>query len=376
MHAQWYESIEDVGADRIAPLAGSPVDFSYGVTLATERSLWGDLQVRYLCIERERTVLAFTPVYYGTNIEFMAVMPDVMRRSYHALVEHGGLSNAYTGALVGCLISDRGWIPLLPECDQDAVVDLVIASVDAFCRENKMALCVYKDINQAFPAIERFRAHGLVETHSLPSVRVDTDFASKEDYINSLTANGRSHARRTLKKAAKEFTIAFHSDYEPLIERAYPLWRATYLKAPHKFEELSPTFFRECARVSPPESELITCERGDKLVGVFLLFWTDDQQLNKRIGIDYSEKKTGLVYTALNYHSLLRGIERGIKMSYLGQTSYTPKVRMGGDPEDQYLFLKGYKLSVRAGFPIQRRFTRQFRAEVVREQVKNGTSPS
>ena len=43
MRCAVYESIDDIGADRIAPLQGSVVDFSYGVLRALERSVWGDL---------------------------------------------------------------------------------------------------------------------------------------------------------------------------------------------------------------------------------------------------------------------------------------------------------------------------------------------
>ncbi len=372
MQIHWYQTVDDLGEARITPLEGSPVDFSYGLLRAMERSLWGDLRVRYLAVETQGTVLAFTPVYYGTNIEFMAIMPGPIQRAYNALVQHMGLKNAYRVAAVGSLPSDRGWIPMLPDCDVGAVVDLIIRAVDEFCREESLHLCIFKDLNQSFPGLDRFRAAGLVETYSLPTVRVNTDFDSREAYIQSLTANGRSHARRTLKKAKKNFDVRILTDYEELLPKLYPLWRATYLKAQFKLEELSPRFFLECARTSPPESELVLCEKDGRIAGCYLCFFCGGQRLNKRVGMDYSMKDTGTIYNILNYHSLLRGVEQGITTSYLGQTSYTPKLRMGGVLENQYLFIKGYRLSVRMGFPLQRLWMQQFRAERVQESVKQG----
>ena len=372
MNTQWYDSIDDIGAARIAPLEGSPVDFSYGLLRAMERSLWGDVRVRYLAVEEGSTLLGFFPVYFGTNIEFMAAMPGPIARSYAALVEHLGLTMAYRVAVAGSLISDRGFIPLLADCDGAAVVDRIIAGIDELAAAEKLHLAFVKDVHQDFPAIDRFRAADFVECYSLPTVRVDTHFASEKDYIASLTANGRSHARRTLKKIAKDYTIRYIADYAEYIPKVFPLFRATYLKAQFKLEEPPPQFFLECARVSPPASELMLCERDGAIAGAFLILFHGGQQLNKRVGIDYSRDDSPLIYNALNYHCLLRAIERGVPLSYLGQTTYTPKLRMGGRLEDQFLFIKGYRFSVRLSLPLQRLWMLRFRASGITRAVKEG----
>lgn len=373
MNTHWYSSIDDLGAERIAPLEGSPVDFSYGLLRAMELSLWGDVRVRYLSIEEGRTVLGFLPVYYGTNIEFMAIMPTLMKRGYAALVEHMGLGQAYRVAVAGSLISDRGFIPLLPGCDRDAVLDRIVNGIDELAAEQKLHLGFIKDVHQDFPGIDRFRRRtDFVPCYSLPTVRVDTNFASKEDYIASLSPNGRSHARRTLKKVLQRYTIRYESDYADLIPRIYPLFRATYLKATYKLEEPPPAFFYECARAQPPGSEVILCEREGRIAGAYLIYFHGGQQLNKRVGIDYSDEESALVYNAINYHSILRGVERGIPLSYMGQSTYTPKLRMGGKLEDQFLFIKGYQLSVRLSLPIQQRWMNRYRAANIERVARYG----
>lgn len=372
MHTQIYESIDDIGPDRIEPLQGSPVDFSYGLLRAIERSLWGDIEVRYLCVEQGHTLLGMLPVYIGTNIEFMALMPGLIKDGYAALVEHVGLSQAYRIAVAGSLISDRGFVPLLPETDHAAVLGRMIAAIDDIARQERLHLAFIKDVHQDFPGIDTFRAADFVECNSLPTVRVDTDFGSEKEYISRLTTNGRSNVRRVLKKARKRFTLRFVADYAELTPRIYPLLRATYLKAPFKLEELPPRFVTECARATPPSSELLVCEREGRFVGAYLIFFHQGQQLNKRVGIDYSDPDSPLIYNTLNVLSLLRAAERGIPLSYLGQTSYTPKVRMGGVLENQYLFIKGYRLSTRLSLPLQKLWTRRFRAEDISRAVKNG----
>jgi hypothetical protein len=370
MECTIYDSIDDIGAERLAPLEGSPIDFSYGLLRAIERTVWGDLKIRYLAIEEGGTLLSFLPVNVGTNIAFTAAMPRVVQAAYPALLDGVGLAAAYRIMVAGSLISDCGFIPLHPDCDRDAVVDRLIRELDALCRAEKVQVCFVKDVNEHFPGIGRLRAGGFVECFSLPVVRANTRFDSGEAYIQSLSANGRSHARRALKKAKKTFNLRVVTDFEPLIPDVYHLFRATYLKAEFKLEELPPQFFVECARAHPPSAEMILCERGSRVVGAYLCLFNEKQRLNKRVGIDYSDKESPAIYNILNYHALIRAAEAGIPVSYLGQTAYTPKVRMGGEIDDQFLFIKGYDLGVKLSLPLQKAWMNRYRADEVRRQME------
>lgn len=365
MHYVVYQSIDDIGPERIAPLKGSPIDFSYGLLRALERTVWGDLKMVYLAVEEGGTMLSFIPVNLGTNIAFTACMPRLVQSAYPALIDNLGLGMAYKVAVAGSLISDRGFIPMHPECDQNAVMDMLLRGLDEISRAEKVQVCFVKDVHQDFPGIGRLRAGGFVETYSLPTVRVDTNFKSTEDYIKSLSANGRSHARRTLRKIGKNFTIRTVTDFASVIADVYPLFRATYLKAEFKLEELSPRFFIECGLTQPPSAEMVLCEKGSRVVGAYLILYNQEQQLNKRVGVDYSDEESPVIYNVMNYYCLLRAIERGIPLSYLGQTTYTPKVRMGGRLEDQFLFIKGYDIGVKLSLPLQKAWMTRFRAEAV-----------
>ena len=115
MRAQVYESIDDLGSDRLAALP-SCLDFSFGLLRAMERSIWGELVVRYITVEDDGgEVLAFTPVYVGSNLNFNALLPKAIQTGYNALVASIGMAMATRVAVVGCLISDRGWIPMHPK---------------------------------------------------------------------------------------------------------------------------------------------------------------------------------------------------------------------------------------------------------------------
>src|SRR5688572_8935676 len=90
MLARVHASIDDVGASRLAQLQ-TGLDFSYGLLRAMERSLWGELAVRYATVEDDcGRLLAFTPVYVGSNLNLNALLPRAIQDGYNALVSFLG----------------------------------------------------------------------------------------------------------------------------------------------------------------------------------------------------------------------------------------------------------------------------------------------
>jgi Peptidogalycan biosysnthesis/recognition len=381
LKAKVYESIDEVGAERLRPL-GAGLDFSYGLLRAMERSLWGELLVRYLTVEpgeEDGPVLAFTPVYVGSNLNFNALLPKVVQRGYDLLVSGLGSAVATRVALAGSLISDRGWIPMSPDLeDRAGALRLLLAEFDRVAKQHRAQLGMLKDIHRDFPAADRpvMRAAGFAEGFSLPTIRIDTGYVSFEEYLSKqLTKNGRRHARKQFHKAEGVYTLSVHEEFEHLVPRVFPLHRAVFLRAKYQFEELPPRFFVECARSTEPKSELVLCERKDgRLVGSLMIFYDGEEQQNKRIGIDYEIADSGLIYNLLNYTGIRRAIERRIKTVWLGQSSYLPKTRLGGELEDQYLWIKAYDLALRPTLPLQRRWMARYSAASVRAGLEKGVS--
>lgn len=381
MKAKVYESIDDIGAERLRPLRAG-LDFSYGLLRAMERSLWGELLVRYLTVEpgeEKGPVLAFTPVYVGSNLNFNALLPKFVQKGYDLLVSGLGSAVATRVALAGSLLSDRGWIPMSPDLqDRAGPLRLLLAEFDRVAKKHHAQLGMLKDIHSQFPEADRavMRASGFAEGFSLPTIRINTDYASFEDYLSKqLTKNGRRHARKQFHKAEGVYTLSVHEEFEHLVPRVFPLHRAVFLKAKYQFEELPPRFFVECARSTEPRSELVLCERNDgRLVGSLVIFYDDEEQQNKRIGIDYEIADSGLIYNLLNYTGIRRAIERRIKTVWLGQSSYVPKMRLGGELEDQYLLIKAYDLTLRPTLPLQRWWMARYSAASVRAGLEKGVS--
>ncbi|MBV8518383.1 MAG: GNAT family N-acetyltransferase [Acidobacteria bacterium] len=378
MRAHVYESIDEIGAAQLAPLP-TGLDFSFGLLRAMERSLWGELHVRYLTVEDDGTVVAFTPVYVGSNLNFNALLPKAIQTGYDALVSGVGSAIATRVAVTGCLISDRGWIPMHPELtDHATALQLLLRALDGVAKQHHAQLAMLKDIHRDFPAEDRavFRRAGYTEGFSLPTIRINTAYASFEDYLTKqLSKNGRKHARKQFHKAEGTYTLRAIEDFESMIPRVFPLHRAVFLKAKYQFEELGPRFFVECARTRSPRTELVVCERNDgHIAGSLMIFYDEREQQNKRIGIDYDLPDSGLIYNLLNYTGIQRAIERGIQTLWLGQSSYVPKTRLGGTLEDQYLYIKAYDPLLKPTLPLQRWWMSRYSAAHVLAGVEQGVS--
>jgi len=378
MRIQRHETIDDIGPRRIEALPDGGLDFSFGLLRALERSLWGELLVRYLTVEDDDgTVLAFTPVYLGSNLNFNALLPMAIQKGYNALVGGFGEAAATRIALVGCLISDRGWIPMHPDlADRKGALRLLLEAIDRLAKEHKAQLAILKDIHRDYPAEERelMRQAGYTEGFSLPTIRVNTAYSSFEEYLaKHLSKNGRKHARKQFRKAESTFTLRVIEDFEPMVPRVFALHRAVFLKAKYQFEELPPRFFVECARSTSPRTELVVCETRDgRIVGSLMIFYNDREQLNKRIGIDYDLADSGLIYNLLNYTGLQRAIERKVQTVWLGQSSYLPKTRMGGELEDQFAFLKAYNPALKPSLPLQRWWMTRYSAARILAELDGG----
>ena len=377
MRARTVPSIDDIGVDALAALP-TGLDFSYGILRAMERTLWGELIVRYVTIvDDDDRVVAFTPVYVGSNLNFNALLPKAIQSGYNAMVAGLGMAMATRVAVVGVLISDRGGIPMHPKLtDRATALKLMLAEIDRVAKEHHGQLVMLKDIHESFPAADRavMRASGYTEGYSLPTIRINTDYKSFEEYLEKqMTKNGRKHARKQFTKAEGTYKITAYDDYEPWIPRVFALHRRVFLKAKYQFEELPPSFFAECAKSTNPRTELLVCERSDgRVVGSLLIFYNDREQQNKRIGIDYDIADSGLIYNLLNYAGIRRAVERGLKTLWLGQSSYLVKTRYGGVLEDQYLLLKAHDPLLKPTLPLQRWWMNRYSAASIRSGLEQG----
>lgn len=377
MNRAIFESIDDIGSICSRQCAESRLDFSYGLLRAIEKSLWGDLAVRYLAIkDANDNIISFMPVYIGTNCNINALLPQPIQNAYNRGVQLLGDAIRTKFLIAGSLISDKGWFPTLEHHSYDGVTEEMVRYIDDYSKENKVKVSLIKDIHCDYPAdqLEIIERLGYKRMYSLPTVIVNTEFEKFGNYITSLTKNARKHARKVLNAAKNKYTFEVINNYGGYVDSVYPLFRQTYLKAKYKFDESLPNFVYECSNSKDPKTEMIVCRRDDAIVGALINFYNSEEQLNKRIGVQYGKEDSALIYTSLMYEGIRSAIEKNINKVYLGQSTYVPKVRLGGVIEDVYFFVKSYDAILSLSLPTQVKWSRGYAATRVDDLAHQGVS--
>ncbi len=370
-------SIDDIDRRHLDEFEGSRLDFSYGLLRAMERSLWGDLRVDYLVVEQAGRPVAFTPVYTGTNVNINALLPTAVQRGFNGVVKWIGSAAKTRFAIAGSLNSDKGWIPMRAEAASEALVLEMTRFIDEFARDQKVKVAMIKDIHCDFPKsyTQQLERVGFTALYSLPTVVLDVaEFDSFAAYGKSLKKNARKHFNKVMRAAHERYVFERVDDYAHLLDEILPLFRAVFLKAKYKFDESIPAFFREAAASRSPKTELVLCKKGQRIVGALINFFDATEQLNKRIGMDYAEPDTPLIYTSLMYEGVRSAIEKRKRRVYLGQSTYLPKLRMGGRPEDVFFYVKAYDKVLGLTVPWQRKLSLGYRASRVEELALTGVS--
>ncbi|MEO1335169.1 MAG: GNAT family N-acetyltransferase [Myxococcota bacterium] len=369
-------SIDDIPIDQLSELEGSRLDFSYGLLRAVEKSLWGELDVNYLALYDADTLAGLIPAYTGTNLNINVLLPKWFQDGFLSIVRLVGSSAKTKVVVAGSIISDKGWIPTNPKYSTSLVAAEMTDFLTAFSKQQKVKAVMLKDIHESFPpdGLEEMEKRGYNRLYSLPTVMVNTDFDNFSAYEQSLPKNSRKHARKVLKAAKRKLAIDIVEDYSAMIADIYPLLRATYRKANYKFDDATPWFLHEACSSVEPKSELIACRNGGRLVGALVNFFDGDAYMAKRIGIDYTDEMAPLIYTALMYRGIERAIERGCKQLYLGQSTYVPKMRLGGVIENEYFYVKVFDPVLRLTIPWQKRLSQAYEAKRVTEMALQGVS--
>ena len=363
----------------ISLLAGDNLDFSYGLLLAIEKSLPYGIWVNYLLVEdfTER-LLAFIPIYIGRSFNFNALAPGFIQAAYQTILKELGQGSGLNVAVAGCPISDKGFVPMRVGVNKKDVLKEITQAIDEICDKQSVDICIFKDIHESVISDyeDEFYRVGYKKSYSLPTCVIDNDFTSFSAYKASLSKNGRKHCKKVFRKAKEnDIRVITYRDFSEHLGEACYLFRNTFLKAKYKFDELSPQFFYEFTELNDPKAELIVRLRNGNIVGALLnIYRVNQTQLIKRIGIDYKQEDTALIYMLLNYHGIKNGIDYKVSKIYLGQSTYIPKSRIGAKLEDQYLLIKSYKKYLNPSLAFQAFYGRRYKKENVYTLLEKGVS--
>lgn len=239
----------------------------------------------------------------------------------------------------------------------EAIVAQVAQCMDEIAESEKInILCAKEFPAQSLSRFEPFAKSGFFLAKSMPRVCMTITWLDFGTYLSSMRAGYRRQITASLRKAewkqlrpefengSKANTAATLLHLEHPSRQVAPIFAALYAqtvsRTETKLEILNEQFFSLLFEKCSVDLELLTLRRKDEIIGAALLT-THEQTLHFLLaGIDYSLRDRYDTYFNLLNGIVALAFSRNCGIIDLGQTSYHAKMRLGGELEEMFFFLK------------------------------------
>lgn len=175
------------------------------------------------------------------------------------------------------------------------------------------------------------------KTSTLPSVLIQNNFTSYEDYLSKM----RSHYRYRFLKAQKRFETVTVIENPTFNASLYALYEAVYARSTYPLVKNTYDFFKSFP------GKLTAFYAGEMPIGFCQYHIADDALIFMFCGLDYKALKTYDTYLNLLQYLVARGIEHGVKTIDLGQTTEEIKLKLGGSLKPLNLYYHHHNVIMR-----------------------------
>lgn len=297
-------------------------------------------QYRYLVLEdASGRVRAVQPLFVSVQ-DVLEGLPERTQRLARLLTRLAPMLSRFRTLWVGPTVGeaalgagarDRVW------CAQALHEALPLVS-----RRLRAPLIVLKD----FPAEWRFPLQCFVENGytripSMPSVVMDLNFETFEDYLKGLSSKARGDLRRKFRDADRlpPVSVEVVNDISDRIDELYPLYLQVHQHAKQRFETLTPDYFRRLGRDIPERSRFFIWTQKGRAVAFDACTLYREELWADAIGLDYRVALDLHLYFIVKRDVITWACENGVRRYHSGALNYDPKLRMGFNLEPLDLYL-------------------------------------
>lgn len=188
------------------------------------------------------------------------------------------------------------------------------------------------------PGQESFANLNLPNTEFIANMHLPLKFETFKDYVNSLSANGRSTLRRNRKVFMQRGGIVIRTkDLRSYISEVLRLYTETCkwhaargdLEVPIQIDE---KFFLSLCNEFPDGIELFLSKVDGEVVGFALTLCTTNELHFIMCGVNYAKSEESRAYFNLYYSMIEFAMEKGYKGIHMGAEAYEVKRRVGAQP--------------------------------------------
>ena len=216
-------------------------------------------------------------------------------------------------------------------------------SLQPVSRALRTAMIVLKDFPKSYrKALRPMRSAGFARVPSMPGSRLDLNFKSFDEYLQTkLSHKTRKNLRSKYRKAAAGPAVKMEviRDIEPHIDELYPLYRQVVERSQYKFEELTRSYFVEISRRMGDRALFFVWRQGDRPVAFSSCAGHDGVLRDHYIGLDYTVALDYHLYFVTFRDIVTWSLENGYHTYYSAPLNYEPKYHLRHDlvPLDLYV---------------------------------------
>ncbi len=193
-------------------------------------------------------------------------------------------------------------------------------------------LCLKEFPEEMLPDIKDASQNKLFKAPSVPRVHLPIRWPDFAGYLEHMRHGYRRQVRSSLHKLRDDIEIVTGGRDVCSAAEFYPLYSQVMGRTPTKLEILNEGFFQELYEQFEAELTVIAIKRDHEVLGAALLIQHRGELTFLFVGIDYPLRDRYDVYFNLLNAIVELAISGGFAILDLGQTSYEPKLRLGGEP--------------------------------------------
>jgi len=336
------ENIDKIGRKDWDGVFGD-IPESYAFYRALENSELSNFKFFYLVIYRDNEIVLIAPLFSADfNLDiavegWLAKVIKFIRKKFPRFLVINTL-------FCGSPFTEHGVLGIKQDFKNDfSLIPLLLSGIENLANRINAPLTIFKDfLEQGTLFLDILIKNGYSKVESFPSVNLELNFSSFEEYVKSLGSSTRKNLNKKLKQAYSRGNIEVKvvSDIKEQVSQIIKLYENAYHSGSTKFERLNKKFFLQVAKDLSGHTRFFLYYVDGKLAAFNLCFLYDDLLIDKFIGFDYDISNRYNLYFVSWACNIKFCIENQLHYYHPGQTDYEPKIRLGGKLVTLFAYLK------------------------------------
>lgn len=270
-------------------------------------------------------------------------MPKAIRRLMDKVRQRFPSALVMRMLMVGCSAGEGHLVRDRTTGSTEWVAQAMSEALRPVARRFQAAMIVLKDFPKSYrKTLRPMRKAGYARVPSMPGSRLDLNFKSFDDYLQSkLSHKTRKNLRSKYRKASagSAVTMEVVSDVEPHIDELFPLYQQVLERSQYKFEELTKSYFVQISRRMGERALFFIWRQNGKAVAFSSCAGHEGVLRDHYIGLDYKVALDHHLYFVTFRDIVTWAIENKYHTYYSAPLNYEPKYHLRHDlvPLDLYV---------------------------------------